>query len=93
MGIAFLILQEHLRDSNNAVSATLLMTSTLILIGMRRIRHLELLLIFAFSPRSRLMASTGNDGAVQLWQDGEKMDNGCCQCDCSFFYPMDSYFA
>jgi len=23
------------------------------------------------------MASTGNNGAVQLWQDGEKLDNGC----------------
>ena len=26
------------------------------------------------------MASTGNNGTVQLWQDGEKLDNGCCQC-------------
>jgi len=39
------------------------------------------------------MASTGNNGAVQLWQDGEKLDNGCCQCDCSFSCPMDFYFA
>jgi len=31
------------------------------------------------------MASTGNNGSVQLWQDGEKLDNACCQCDCSFF--------
>ena len=36
-------------------------------------------------PRSHLMASTGNNGTVQLWQDGEKLDNGCCQCDRSFF--------
>ena len=93
MGIALLIPQEHLRDSNNAASATLSMTSALILIGMRRTRHLELPLTFAFSPRNHLMASTGNNGAVQLWQDGEKLDNGCCQCDCSFFCPMDSYFA
>jgi hypothetical protein len=54
---------------------------------------LELPLTFALSPRSHLMASTGNNGAVQLWQDGEKLDNGCCQCDYSFFCPMDSYFA
>ncbi len=38
------------------------------------------------------MASTGNNGTAQLWQDGEKLDNGCCQCDCSFCCPMDSYF-
>lgn len=48
MGIALLIPQEHLGDSNNAVSATLSMTSALILIGMRRIRHLELPLTFTF---------------------------------------------
>src|SRR6267154_5656455 len=93
MGIALLIPQEHLRDSNNAASATLSMTSALILIGMRRTRHLELPLTFAFSPRNHLMASTGNNGCVQLWQDGEKLDNGCCQCDCSFFCPTGSYFA
>jgi hypothetical protein len=39
------------------------------------------------------MASTGNNGSVQLWEDGEKLDNGCCQCNCSFFCPMDPYFA
>ena len=92
MGIALLIPQEHLRDSNNAANATLSMTSALILIGMRRI-CLELLLTFAISPRSHLMASTGNNGAIQLWQDGEKLENGCCQCDCSFFGQMDSYFS
>jgi hypothetical protein len=91
MGIALLIPQEHLRDSNSAASATLSMTSALILISMRRLRHLELLLTFAFSSRSHLMASTGNNGAVQLWQDGEKLDDGCCQCNCGFFCPMDSY--
>lgn len=32
------------------------------------------------------MASTGNNGTVQLWQDGEKLDNGCCQC-LQFFLP------
>jgi len=85
MGIALLIPQEHLGDSNNAVSATLSMTSALILIGMRRIRHLELPLTFAFPPRSHLMASTGNNGTVQLWQDGEKLDNDRCQCDRTFF--------
>lgn len=32
----------------------------------------------SFDPnRNHLMASTGNNGAVQLWQDGEKLDNGC----------------
>jgi hypothetical protein len=38
------------------------------------------------------MASTGNNGTVQLWQDGEKLDNGCCQC-LQFLLSMDSYFA
>ncbi len=49
--------------------------------------------ILIFPVRNHLMASTGNNGFVQLWQDGEKLDNGCCQCDCSFFCPMGSYFA
>ncbi|KAF8499257.1 WD40-repeat-containing domain protein [Russula emetica] len=32
----------------------------------------------SFDPnRSHLMASTGNNGAVQLWDEGEKLDNGC----------------
>lgn len=39
------------------------------------------------------MSSTGNNGSVQLWEDGERLDNGCCQCVASFFCPMDSYFA
>ena len=81
MGIALLILQE-LRESNNVASATPLMTSALILISMRRICHLYLPLTFAFPPRNHLMASTGNNGAVQLWQDGEKLNKGCCKCDC-----------
>jgi hypothetical protein len=90
MGIALLI--PHLRALSNAASATLSMTSALIPIGRRRIRHLEIPLTFAFSSRNHLMASTGNNRAVQLWQDGEKLDNGCCQCGCSFVCPMDSYF-
>lgn len=39
------------------------------------------------------MASTGNNGSVQLWQDGEKLDNGCCKCDYGYFCLMSSYFA
>ncbi|KAF8481034.1 WD40-repeat-containing domain protein [Russula ochroleuca] len=32
----------------------------------------------SFDPnQSHLMASTGNNGSVQLWQDGEKLDNAC----------------
>ena len=91
MVIALWIPQEHPRDSN-AASVTLSMTSALILIGMRRIHHLELPLTFVLFPRSHLMASTGNNGTVQLWQDGEKLDNGGCQCDCNFFPTMDSHF-
>jgi hypothetical protein len=38
------------------------------------------------------MASTGSNGSVQLWQDGEKLGNGCCKCDCIFFWPDELLF-
>jgi hypothetical protein len=90
MDIVSLISQEHLRGLNSAASVTLSVASALILIGMHCIHHLELPLTFAFFLRSHLMASTGNNGTVQLWQDSEKLDDGSCQCDCSFFCPLSS---
>jgi hypothetical protein len=37
------------------------------------------------------MASAGNNGSVQLWQDGKKVDGGHCQYLSSFICPTSSY--
>jgi len=49
--------------------------------------------LHGFPARNDFMASTGNDGSVQLWKDSKKLDNGRCQCDSTFFGPMSSHFA
>ncbi len=95
MAIVSSNLQDNPQVLNRRVSSAILsMTSASILIG---ICHRYLLKVsltsMVFTTRNDFMASTGNDGSVQLWQDGKKLDNGCCQCDSTFFSLMSSYFA
>jgi hypothetical protein len=88
MGIVFLKnLRINLRGFWNskymnqyAANVILLMASVLIQISMDLIyimRSIHIHCFFTFT-RSHLMASAGNNGTVQLWQDHKRLNNGYC---------------
>ena len=95
MGIVSSNLQDKSQVLKQRVSSAILsMTSASILIGMCLSAPSEDFTdVHGLPIRIDFMASTGNDGSVQLWQDSKKLENGCCQCDSTFFSPMSSYFA
>ena len=42
--------------------------------------HLTFTAYIDTDTRTKVLASAGNNGSVQLWLDGKKLANGHCQC-------------
>ena len=97
MGTVLLSLQANpWQLSQHVSSAILSMTSALILIGMlytsKDLNGITPLIVHVSPTRNHFMASTGNNGSVQLWQDGRKVDDGCCEYLCSYIVPTSCKF-
>lgn len=60
------------------------------------LKHQKMVQAIAFSPNSSLLASTGDDGCIKLWQQGKKLIQtlpGTAEFSCLAWHPQGKYLA